>query len=154
LLQSTLPIIIEMDCSKLVDEVKASTQDRSSLMYLISDIKSLSSQGRACKFVKVERSQIRVSHSLANLARTNRCTLTWLGSGLMTLFSSFSLITLEPILSNKVASYPQKKSPHEKIASCQCPPFLRAPHHSSQRHPRVRKEGPPQPATTQALPPY
>jgi hypothetical protein len=61
--------------------VKASTQDRSSLMYLISDIKSLSSQGRACKFVKVERSQIRVSHCLANLARTDRCTLTWLGSG-------------------------------------------------------------------------
>jgi ribonuclease HI len=42
LLQSTLPIIIETDCSKLVDAVKASTQDRSSLMYLISDIKSLS----------------------------------------------------------------------------------------------------------------
>jgi hypothetical protein len=81
LVQSTLPIIIETDCSRLVDVVKASTQDRSSLMYLISDIKSLSSQGRACKFVKVERSQIRVSHCLANLAQTNRCTLTWLGSG-------------------------------------------------------------------------
>jgi hypothetical protein len=81
LLQSILPIIIETDCSKLVDAVKASTQDRSSLMYLISDIKSLSSQGRACMFVKIERSQIRISHCLANLAWSDSCFLTWLGSG-------------------------------------------------------------------------
>jgi ribonuclease HI len=78
---SQLPIIVETDCAQLVEVVSSSTQDRSALLHLISDIKNLSSCDRLCKFVKVERSQVRVSHCLANFARTERRTVMWLGFG-------------------------------------------------------------------------
>jgi hypothetical protein len=50
-------------------------------MHFISEIKRLSSQDRVCKFVKVDRSQIRVSHCLANFARAEHQTDVWLDSG-------------------------------------------------------------------------
>jgi hypothetical protein len=54
--------------------------DRSPFSSLVSDIKLLASQGSVCSFVKVDRGQVRVSHVLANWARTERRTVTWLGS--------------------------------------------------------------------------
>jgi hypothetical protein len=47
----------------------------------ISGIKSLASNDRVCNFVKVDRGQVRVSHCLANWARTERQTLFSFGSG-------------------------------------------------------------------------
>lgn len=55
--------------------------DRSSQVNLVSDIKYLFSCIRECSFVKVERSQVRVSHHLANLARVERRSEVWIGSG-------------------------------------------------------------------------
>ena len=34
-----------------------------------------------CSFVKMERSQVRVSRHFANLARMERCSELWVGSG-------------------------------------------------------------------------
>jgi hypothetical protein len=79
--RSPLPIIVETDCSQLVAATKASTRDRSPLLHLISEIEHLASQVSNCVFVKVERSQVRVSHYLANMARVERRSETWLGSG-------------------------------------------------------------------------
>jgi hypothetical protein len=49
---------------------------------VVTEIRCLSCQDRVCKFVKVERSHVRVSHCLANLARAEQHTDIWLGSGL------------------------------------------------------------------------
>ena len=78
---SQLPIIVESDCAQPVDGARSSCPDRSSFLHLIHEIGNLVSQNRVCAFVKVERVQIRVSDSLANLARVQRCTMNWLGSG-------------------------------------------------------------------------
>jgi hypothetical protein len=61
--------------------VKAQGVDRSPLFNLVSDIKSLLSASRVCLFVKVERSQVRVSHHLASLARVERLLNIWFGAG-------------------------------------------------------------------------
>jgi hypothetical protein len=74
---SELPIIIENDCSKVVDVVKSVGQDRSCDLHCFFII----SQGRECVFVKAERSQVRISHGLANFARLEHHSATWLGSG-------------------------------------------------------------------------
>jgi hypothetical protein len=50
-------------------------------MHLISEIKSLASGDRLCKFVKVDRGQVRVSHYLANWARSEHRTVVWLVLG-------------------------------------------------------------------------
>ena len=47
---------------------------------MISEIKLLASGDRVCKFVKVDRGQVRVSHCLANLARAENLSMFWLGS--------------------------------------------------------------------------
>jgi hypothetical protein len=60
-------------------------------MHLVSEIKRLSSLDRVCKFVKVDRSQIRVSHCLANLARAQHQTDVWLGSGPEIMFRELEL---------------------------------------------------------------
>uniref|UniRef100_A0ACD5WUJ1 Uncharacterized protein n=1 Tax=Avena sativa TaxID=4498 RepID=A0ACD5WUJ1_AVESA len=78
---SQLPIIVESDCAQMIEALKSRAQDRSPLLHLIAEIKTLSCQNRMCHFVKVELSQVRVSHYLANFARTERRTATWLGSG-------------------------------------------------------------------------
>jgi hypothetical protein len=61
--------------------VQAPGLDRSIHSFLVSEIKILVSDSRLCSFVKVDRGQVRVSHVLANFARTDRRTVTWLGSG-------------------------------------------------------------------------
>jgi hypothetical protein len=78
---SHLPIVIESDCLQLISTVQENQPDRSLLMHLFSEIKRLSSLDRVCKFVKVDRSQVRVSHCLANFARAEYQSNVWLGSG-------------------------------------------------------------------------
>jgi hypothetical protein len=72
---SVLPIIVETDCSQLIAAVKSSGQDRSPFLHLVFQIKLLARS--ECVFVKVERSQVRVSHGLANLASLESRTATW-----------------------------------------------------------------------------
>ena len=55
--------------------------NRSPLMHIVSKIKSFSSQNRACKFVKVDHLQIRVSHCLTNFTRAEHRIELWLVSG-------------------------------------------------------------------------
>jgi hypothetical protein len=51
------------------------------LVHLVSELRTLFCHERVFDLVKVERTQVRVSHNLANLARVDRTTFTWLGSG-------------------------------------------------------------------------
>jgi hypothetical protein len=81
LIRCQLPIIVETDCSQLVVAAKAHSQDRSPLVHLVSDLRVLFSHERISDIVEVERSQVRVSHNLATMARVDRCTVIWLGSG-------------------------------------------------------------------------
>jgi ribonuclease HI len=74
-------IIMESDCAGLVTAVLERGQDRSSLVQTISEIKFLLKGTRLISFVKVDRSQNRVSHCLANLARAESRSMVWLGSG-------------------------------------------------------------------------
>ena len=50
-------------------------------LHIISEIKLLAGRDRECKFVKVDRGQVRVSHCLANWARTENVTAFWFGTG-------------------------------------------------------------------------
>jgi hypothetical protein len=81
LIRCQLPIIVETDCSQLVVAAKAHSQDRSPLVHLVSDLRVLFSHERISDIVEVERSQVRVSHNLATMARVDCCTVIWLGSG-------------------------------------------------------------------------
>jgi hypothetical protein len=47
---------------------------------LINELKILSSRERVYDILKLERSQIRVSHNIANLVRVDHRTVNWLGS--------------------------------------------------------------------------
>jgi hypothetical protein len=78
---SQLPVIVESDCAKLIEAGKSKSQDRSSCVHIVSEIRNLASQGRVCDFIKVERSQVKVNHCLTNYARKERRTFFWLGSG-------------------------------------------------------------------------
>jgi hypothetical protein len=94
---SHLPILIDTDCIQLVSAVQDHQPDRSPLMHVVWEIKRLSSLDCVCKFVEVERSQIRVSHCLANLARADHQTDVWLGSGPEIMFQELErecLVTL------------------------------------------------------------
>jgi hypothetical protein len=85
---STLPVIIDTDCARLMASVKDDSQDRSPFLHLVFDIKRLANTGRVCSFVKVDRGQVRVSHCLANWARTEHRTEFWFGSGLKSFFGN------------------------------------------------------------------
>ena len=56
---SQLPIIIDSDCSQLVATVGDNSQNRSPFLHIISEIKLLAGRDRECKFVKVDRGQVR-----------------------------------------------------------------------------------------------
>ena len=75
---SPLPVIVESDCSQVIRVASEKSLDRSPFLNIISDIRFLSNQDRVCKFVKVDRSEVRISHCLANLARA---AVVWPGSG-------------------------------------------------------------------------
>jgi hypothetical protein len=76
-----LPIIVESDFSLLVYAARSFSLDRSPFCNLINEIRHLASLSSKCDFVKVEQGQVRVSDSLARLARVQRLSMTWLGSG-------------------------------------------------------------------------
>jgi ribonuclease HI len=78
---SHLPIIIDTDCVQLISMVQGTSPDRSPLMHLFMELKSLASLERICSFVKVDHSQVRVSHCLANFARVEFQTSVWFGTG-------------------------------------------------------------------------
>jgi hypothetical protein len=80
--------------SQLVAVVSSPGQNRSLLLHFVSQIKFLASQRSECSFVKVERSQVRVSHDLANLARLENLNATWLGTDLKLSLRLLTLIDL------------------------------------------------------------
>jgi hypothetical protein len=77
---SDKPVMLELDCKVLTDAINERSQDRSPLAHLIANIKNLCKNIRVISVVKVDRSQNRVSHCLANLERTEGTTHVWLGS--------------------------------------------------------------------------
>jgi hypothetical protein len=80
LARSDRHIIIKSNCAQVIAAVKELTPGRSPYMNIIADIKFLASQDRVCNFVKVDRSEVKVSHCLANFARAEHRTEFWLGS--------------------------------------------------------------------------
>jgi hypothetical protein len=83
---SEKPVIVELDCSSLVEALTKDSQDRSSITYLISEIKVLARGNRLVSFVKVDRTQNRASHTRANLARVEGTSGIWHGTGPECLF--------------------------------------------------------------------
>jgi hypothetical protein len=71
---------VELDCSVLIEAIKQKSVDRSSLAHLIGEIKELVNGSRHFSFVKVARSQNRVSQCLAFLARIEARTAVWYDS--------------------------------------------------------------------------
>jgi hypothetical protein len=63
-----------------VEALTKDSQDRSSITYLISEIKVLARGNRLVSFVKVDRTQNRASHTLANLARVEGTSGIWHGT--------------------------------------------------------------------------
>ena len=55
--------------------------DPSPFLNIISDIRLLTIQDRVIMFVKVDRSEVRISHCLAKFAKSEERTGVWLGSG-------------------------------------------------------------------------
>ena len=78
--RSELPVIVEMDSIVAVKMIQASEVDRSIYSSIIKEIKYLWSLREVC-ITHVNRSQNKVSDSLANFARIEGRTMTWLGSG-------------------------------------------------------------------------
>jgi hypothetical protein len=54
---------------QLVAAAKVSSEDRSPLVHLVSDLRGIFGHKRVSDFLIVERSRVRVSHNLANLAK-------------------------------------------------------------------------------------
>jgi ribonuclease HI len=71
---------VMLDCKVLIDAINEKSQDRSPLAHLLAIIKEFCKGTRVISIVKVDRSQNRVSHCLANLARTEGRSHVWLGS--------------------------------------------------------------------------
>jgi hypothetical protein len=90
--RSDSPITVELNYSVLIDAIKEKNQDRSSIAHLISEIRDMFNSNRVISFVKVDRMQNRVSHCLANLARTEARTAVWLGSGPEVVFAQDLLV--------------------------------------------------------------
>jgi hypothetical protein len=78
---SQLPIVVESDCLQMISAVSDCSQDRSPYQHVLLDIKALVKDSRTCNLVKVDRSQVRISHCLANWARAEDRTSLWFGSG-------------------------------------------------------------------------
>ena len=77
---SSKPIILEMDSSQALSAIVNTGTCRSSLAYLVSEVKALIADGREIIVGKVNRSQNKASHSLAAFGRCNALTMCWLGS--------------------------------------------------------------------------
>ncbi|SPT16286.1 unnamed protein product [Triticum aestivum] len=78
--KSELPIEIEMDSIVAVKLIQAKEVDRSVYSSLIKEIRYLMSIRDSC-ITHVNRSQNKVSDSIARFARLEGRTMTWIGSG-------------------------------------------------------------------------
>ena len=78
--KSDLPVIIEMDSLVAVKMIKGREPDRSIYASLVKEIRYLMSL-RECCITHVSRHVNKVSDSLANFARIEGRTMTWLGYG-------------------------------------------------------------------------
>ncbi|XP_073359708.1 uncharacterized protein [Aegilops tauschii subsp. strangulata] len=79
--RTSCPIIIEMDRAEAVSMLQSVSQDRSSSMACIRDIKALMENGREMEIKLISRSQNIVSHALAAYGGSLPRTAVWLGSG-------------------------------------------------------------------------
>ena len=77
--RSDLPVAIEMDSLVAIKLIQGQETDRSIYASLVKEIRYLLSL-RECCITHVNRSQNQVSDSLANFARTEGRTMTWIGS--------------------------------------------------------------------------
>ncbi|XBJ21135.1 hypothetical protein VPH35_011838 [Triticum aestivum] len=78
--RSDLPIIIEMDSIIAVKLIQAMDIDRSIYSSLVKEIRHLMSLRDSC-ITHINRTQNKVSDSLAKFARQEGRTMTWVGSG-------------------------------------------------------------------------
>jgi ribonuclease HI len=78
---STLPCVVEMDCSEAVKMITSGELDRSPYTAIIQEIKQLMASCTLIEFELIRREQNNVSHMLANFGRTTARTETWPGSG-------------------------------------------------------------------------
>ncbi len=73
-----LPLIVETDCLEASQLIQSKAGDLSAHAYVIREIKYLLSDQRAFVVKKIHRSQNRVSHALANKARSENVSDFWL----------------------------------------------------------------------------
>jgi hypothetical protein len=94
----------------LISAVLAKDQHRSPFLHSIAEIKVLASGSGVCSFVKVDRSQVMISHCLVNLARADNITPFRLGSGPECVVHALDVESLVILfLLIKVWFYPPKK---------------------------------------------
>ncbi len=74
-----LPIEVEMDCLTAAQLMQSKDPDRSSLAFIVRQIKGLIDGEREFIIRKVHRSQNQASHALANIARTDMLSFLWVG---------------------------------------------------------------------------
>lgn len=74
--QSELPIIIHSDSSTVIAALTNDSLDRSAYGHLMMEIKKMLAL-RVFIPLKVDRSQNRVAHSVANIDRSGGCTACW-----------------------------------------------------------------------------
>ena len=80
LVRTELPVAIEMDSSVAVKMIHSSDTNRSLYSSLVNEIKHLISLRRT-SITHVSRTQNTVCNYLANFARMEGRTMTWIGSG-------------------------------------------------------------------------
>ncbi|WVZ52945.1 hypothetical protein U9M48_003943, partial [Paspalum notatum var. saurae] len=73
------PVILESDCAQMVEALRAHSEDRSDLCFLIAEARELGRSLPVWRISKVKRENNFVAHELAQLARQNTHTATWLG---------------------------------------------------------------------------
>ena len=78
--RTKLPIKVEMDSSVAVSMITCGVFDRSIYSSLVNEIRCLLLSHQSC-ITHVTRSQNKASDKLASFGRTNRRTMTWVGSG-------------------------------------------------------------------------
>lgn len=97
---------MDLDYSSAVDSILDKLRDGSSLSFNISAIEELVLVHRLISFVKVDRTQNRASHCLANFARAEGRTDFWHGSGPECLLQVLDHDHI--LIPNEVVFYPQK----------------------------------------------
>uniref|UniRef100_A0ACD5Y6I0 Uncharacterized protein n=1 Tax=Avena sativa TaxID=4498 RepID=A0ACD5Y6I0_AVESA len=75
------PCIVEMDFPGAISMIKTAGTDRSTYTFIVQEIKRLMCSRHNIQLISIHRDENSVSHTLANLGRTNTRTMTWIGSG-------------------------------------------------------------------------